>query len=543
MWKAINLSNQKKFFTKFHGIIYYLQKIPFIGNLFSNAHGWSIHFDVAVIPIAFIFNFVMSILTKFLYLVIMILASGYILGIFEIVIIEGNKVQFLFLVTGIILLGIFRDLSYFYTNDRETYTFIKMIRVKAKDYFLGDYFYNIFTHIITYTIALIILFVLQSIGSGVDILKDISVLDIFGLVVFITSIRYLFAYFGLLLNMSEEKSKNLSFIAFGLVLIIFISTLVLIGIDRIIDTSFMYDWKLIPAGILIFCVVTNLMIKNNNIEKLAYQILKVKDFDTAEINDEFISGAKVESKDYNMKEKDFSKYTGMTYLNKLFFHRYKKALFKKTLLGNVIKLGVFGSLIIFQLFLGTPIDPNDAEFITETKKYLPYFAFGISYIAFSGNFFIKFLYYNMDKKLMKHSFYRTPQNVITSIKIRVQKLIKFHLPMFTLFLLNIIIFAKDTYFTTFEIVRTAGFALLGLVFFSFFYLYMYYLIQPFNSEGELSHPVMSFIPYALYMSLFYSASRENSDLILNIIGIICLIFLIVGAVLVYKFAPKRFKTR
>lgn len=543
MWKAINLHNQKSFYSKFHGIVYYLQKIPFIGNLFNNAHGWSRHFDIAVTPVAIIFNFIISFITKLLYLFAMVMISGTILSIFEVNTRESSKAEFLFLITGIILLGLFRDLAFFYTNDRDTYTFVKMIRVKAKDYFLGTYFYQIITHMFTYTIALILLFVFQAMSMQINIFNGISFFDVFGLVVFVTSIRYVFSYIGLKLNLSEEKSQILVYISFGLMIIVFVLTLVLIGINKIFDVSFMYDWKLIPIGIFIFCAISYLMVKNKNIEKLAYQILKVKDFDVSEINDELISGSKVESKDFNMKEKDFSKYTGMTYLNKLFFHRYKKALFKKTLFGNVIKLGVFGSLIIFQLFFGTPIDPNDAEFITETKKYLPYFAFGISYIAFSGNFFIKFLYYNMDKKLMKHSFYRNPVNVLTSIKIRIKELLKFHLPMFSLFLINVIIMAKQTHFINFEIARTAAFALLGFIFFSFFYLYMYYLIQPFNSQGEIGHPVMSFIPYALYLSLFYSASLENSDLILNIIGVVCIAFIVIGAFLVYKFAPKRFKSR
>ena len=41
----------------------------------------------------------------------------------------------------------------------------------------------------------------------------------------------------------------------------------------------------------------------------------------------------------------------------------------------------------------------------------------------------------------------------------------------------------------------------------------------------------------------YESGSKYSDLILNIIGLACLLFLIIGAVLIYKLAPKRVKIR
>lgn len=546
MWKAINLLNQKEFFSKYHGIMFYIQKIPFLGRIFDNAHSWIRHLDFIITPISIIFNFITSIIFKIIYFLFMFITASYVLDIFEKKELLNNTMSVIYFITGIILLGVLRSALFFYENGRDSYIFVKMLRIDPRKYYLGNFFYFNINHTITYSLALIIFINILSLMNGLYILDEISLLGIFSLVSFISTIRYLFAFLFLKLNLSENTAKKWIYISFIITLVIYIIMLILLIAEINIDTRFLYDWKFIPISLIIVLFVTFKIIKNKNIEKIAYENLKIKDFNSANMDVETLSGTKVKVEDMKVGEKDFSNYQGIEYINKIFFFRYKKALFKKKIVGDLIKATILIILLSVQLIFADKINlyyQNNVKEISEIRKILPYLAFGLSYFMFNGEFFIKFLYHNMDKKLLKHNFYREPSNVLKGLKIRIIKLLKFHLPIFILFLSNILLAAKQGNMNVYEILRCGAFAILGYIFFTFYYLYMYYLIQPFTNEGQLKNPIMTIVPWALYMALFVMAPSENRETYLIILGIVCLLFLILGGILVYHFAPSRFKQK
>lgn len=538
MWKEINLSRQKNFFSSYHGLMYFLQKIPFLGRLFDNAHKWVYSLGEIASAISLILSFFTSILKKGFYLIIMFVFFYTIFTNIGMDSFLDKPISIMYIQSIIIFLGIFRDLAYFYSNSGEAYMFIKVLRLDPRDYYLGNYLYEIFTHLITYSLALFLINI--SMFDYADL--GLGFIDIFFIVVFVTSIRYLLAYASIKIKIDEKYYGKIIWLPFILNLILIITSIVLVPTNNVIDFSVLYNWKFGLIGLIIFIAVTYLLIKNYTINSIVYKILKAKDFDTSEIDGELLSGTKVKSDDLVSTDKDFSRYNGIVYINKIFFDRYKKALFKKALLGNTIKIALLVIALLALIFFKSSIVITDEEYIS-AKIYIPYFALGAGYLLFNGSFFTKFLYHNMDKKLMKYSYYRAPNNLVTGIKIRLIELLKRNLLTFILFVINLYLLSNLLQFNLHDKVRTLAFALLGMVFFSFFYIFVYYISQPYTNDGKVNNPILTWIPWAVYMSLIYAGNLGDPNTVLNIIAIICILSLILGPILVYKFGPTKFKAK
>ena len=89
-----------------------------------------------------------------------------------------------------------------------------------------------------------------------------------------------------------------------------------------------------------------------------------------------------------------------------------------------------------------------------------------------------------------------------------------------------------------------AFLLLGLtVLFSFHYLFVYYILQPFTVDGTLSSPLFKFVNYALYF-ISYVQLQLGDELAgwqySAIVGVAAIIYLIVGVFIIQNKAPNTF---
>lgn len=92
------------------------------------------------------------------------------------------------------------------------------------------------------------------------------------------------------------------------------------------------------------------------------------------------------------------------------------------------------------------------------------------------------------------------------------------------------------------IITTFLFIIFLNVFFSVYYLVIYYLLQPFNKNLEVKKMSYSFVTLGMYIISYLMTGVVMNSLMFSILGlVVTTIFIILSLYLVYKYAPKTFK--
>src|SRR5699024_432834 len=97
--------------------------------------------------------------------------------------------------------------------------------------------------------------------------------------------------------------------------------------------------------------------------------------------------------------------------------------------------------------------------------------------------------------------------------------------------------SRDVYILNFV------FSILGMMFFNFHYLFMYYLFQPFTEglkEKSFGYSILNVLAYYIIINALRAFSEIRTTLF-YIIGFFVLIYIIIGFISVRLFAHKRFK--
>ncbi|WP_297376433.1 hypothetical protein [uncultured Helcococcus sp.] len=447
----------------------------------------------------------------------------------------------LFYIAGLTLIGTFRDYDFFYTNNTTSYIFIKQMKLDPKKYYLSSYFYQIILNVISFSL---IYYIILKIAGGFFGQVNISYLNIISFTMIAYSLRFIVAYIFLKRNLTKDKFKIYNYTIYPLMVILLIGLIVLIGIGKIIDVQVLFNPLMLVLAIVIFGILVFRFMATDNIRYISNNFLVIKDLKSIEEAEIDAMGLQAEDGQIKVDGKDFSSYKGIEYINKIFFYRHKSILKKKVRIGNIIKIAIFIGISIGAVYIRQNANlsiAEDAKNIEEIKSYLPYVIFAASYFMYTGEFFVKYCFYNMDKDLMRHAYYRTSENVLKSIKIRIVELIKYYLLPYLFMLGMILIVCASLSFGYAYTISLLLISFAGLLFFSMHYLYIYYLLQPFTESAKVKNPLYSGLTYVIYMIMYFSGTSDSKDLIFKYILIFVVIYLILGGILVYKFAPKRFK--
>ena len=82
------------------------------------------------------------------------------------------------------------------------------------------------------------------------------------------------------------------------------------------------------------------------------------------------------------------------------------------------------------------------------------------------------------------------------------------------------------------------------IFFSVHYLVLYYLLQPYNKDLMVKSVPYSVITLGTYLVSYYVSEINISTLLFSIFGIgFSIIYIVVGLLLVKKYAPLNFRIR
>jgi len=259
---------------------------------------------------------------------------------------------------------------------------------------------------------------------------------------------------------------------------------------------------------------------------------------------------------------------GFAYLNAVFFDRHSKFFRKKLIRRSVFFLLVpilmlWSAIYIVYISGYTDIGWSNLYNIEMNGVYTfipglflepgfegvfnlaPIFFF-IIYIVSMGRVVTASVFTNCDIHMLHYRYYRTRDTILASFKARLKVILRYNFIITTVIYISMISAIAIIYGRMDFKYAAVSFALLTVigVFFAFNDLFLYYVIQPYDSAGKGKSIIYSIINYAIYF-IAWMNFYIRLDFFLYSLVIVAATFVYfgVGTVLLLKLAPKRFKLR
>ncbi|MCK3895117.1 hypothetical protein HCC09_08215 [Streptococcus suis] len=299
---------------------------------------------------------------------------------------------------------------------------------------------------------------------------------------------------------------------------------------------------LVCQGLLIWFGYGYLKQQTNHLDYLYYcmdQSLQMdkKIFELTKGNEYTRQGLQMQAKLSMETGKDLTHLSGMTYLNALLFDRYKKVLYKKVR-GWVLSLVVIlVALEAFRYYL-EPFELTDAVLL----RCLP-FSFMIMYIASSGKVVAQMVFVNCDISMLHYPFYREAKTIIAGFNYRFLQTFKLNLIFaFSLFLA---IMALGRFAFSLETILLTALLLISLTaLFSFHDLFIYYILQPFTKDMDVSNPLYKFLSGALYWVAYLNTQLDlGSHTYILLVSLAMITYVSIGYWILLKKAPQTFRLK
>jgi hypothetical protein len=235
--------------------------------------------------------------------------------------------------------------------------------------------------------------------------------------------------------------------------------------------------------------------------------------------------------------------SGFSYLNAIFFDRHSNFFRKKLLKRCLIILAPLAAVAVLSVFNFFAPDLFDADF--DPFRFAPFFFF-LTYLTSMGSTVTAAVFSNCDIHMLHYSYYRTRETTAASFKSRFAAILRFNTILTAVMAFSALLIARilaGPLHTAHAAVFAALLLCMGL-FFSFNDLFLYYVIQPYDTAGNSKSIVHKIINWVIYFLAFMSLNLR-----LNFIGysifmaVLTALYLAIGSVLLLKFAPGRFRLR
>ncbi|MDW8650238.1 hypothetical protein Q7V74_07675 [Streptococcus suis] len=282
--------------------------------------------------------------------------------------------------------------------------------------------------------------------------------------------------------------------------------------------------------------------KTNHLDYLSYcmdQSLQMdkKIVEMTKGNEYTRQGLQMQAKLSTEKGKDLSHLSGMTYLNALLFDRYKKVLYKKVRNWVLSLVVILVALEAFRYYL-EPFELTDAVLL----RCLP-FSFMIMYIASSGKVVAQMVFVNCDISMLHYPFYREAKTIIAGFNYRFWQTCKLNL-IFAGSLFAVILVLGRFAFSLETVLLTALLLLSLTALFSFHDLFIYYILQPFTKDMDVSNPLYKFLSGALYWVAYLNIKLElGSHTYILLVSLAMIAYVSIGYWILLKKAPQTFRLK
>ncbi|MDO4680953.1 MAG: hypothetical protein Q4A55_06885 [Aerococcus sp.] len=543
----------------YNGWIFYLQRVPGLKHLISDRWYHQQGLISFFMVISVILTWMKSILTRSLYFVL-VWVNATIFGdkLVPLGMPQDIGFQFLFVLSLFSWVGAVLNAYFVDPTERQDVMMIKIFRMEPFSY----YQINAFSEKVLWflTEGVVLTGVMHGIQMG-HFPGQLPILGGFYFLLFFwglgTFLRYLLwpIHQRLITRDTDQAIKRISFIwALSLLISVLIHGLWLIS-PWIWAMGLFFQWPIAVLGILLFLIgMWRIRHYQRDINLAAKQTLS-----TAQLLAGEEDGNAVDTKDLEVNEdvdtlqseKAFEQYHGTTYMNAIFFERVAKRKLtlpyrRLTLILSVAAVSILGLIVFFRAPIEAVLPPEEVEDLYQTVGSI-IVLFAMYTIAMGmGSTLTRLCFFNMDRTMMKNHFYTAPKALRQTINYRSRKLMSYMLPI----LLVIVIFAGASYFLLggrelLPIGLVILTAIVGMLFYSFHNLYLYYLIQPYTENMTIGSPIykiLSTLGYVLLIILSNNFESLTPMSWLIIFGVI-FIYIVVGYGAVIKFAPSRFKLR
>ena len=235
--------------------------------------------------------------------------------------------------------------------------------------------------------------------------------------------------------------------------------------------------------------------------------------------------------------KDLTHLSGMTYLNALLFDRYKKVLYKKVRNWVLSLVVILVALEALRYYLG-PFELTDAILL----RFLP-FSFMIMYIASSGKVVAQMVFVNCDISMLHYPFYREAKTIIAGFNYRFCQICKLNLIFACSLFLTIMVLGRFAF--SMEIILLTALLLISLTaLFSLHDLFIYYILQPFTKDMNVSNPLYKFLSWTLYWVAYLNSTLDlGSHLYILLISLAMIAYVSIGYWILLKKAPQTFRLK
>lgn len=336
---------------------------------------------------------------------------------------------------------------------------------------------------------------------------------------------------------------------FSIVSLIILSlSLLFIGLLKVDGLVILWNpiaWILVPILFLIF-FLANWNYKNYN--QVAQYIHRQYE---KQLN--FNLDNQARTMDVQLKDSDYDKLrtnqeiaslSGYAKLNALFFDRHKRILRKPIMIFTYIGilLGVGGLIFLwFNRTLNIWHPFKIGVFYDSLGFFIPFYM----YLSIGDQRLTKSLFVNCDASLLTYSFYRRPEDILTSYRMRLKEVIKLNAPPPLALMASLAIWL----FLSGMAITPARLILFPLiiayyVFFTIHLLFIYYILQPYTQDVEVKSPLYTIINAAVYL-FCYMPLFIKPNMTKHAIFIISLTILygLAARILIPRFAPQTFRLK
>ena len=544
MWIELKVIQKLKITQAYNKLLFYLQRIPMLGkkipNRFYNAADFKTVISV-IGAIAFLFR---QFLSKALYFGCLFAISHAPFLIDSENQQEVNTIFMVLLFFYSVIVGTFVKIKRIDPGDMFDILCIKQLSMDAKRYYHAQMILEYGMFLISYSIMLGIAFFFM----------DLPIIHALSFTLLLLGLRLAaqVLYINIYQGERETPEKRYNFILIPIIAISFFLTPMYIGGMFELSLPNLFQWSSMLIGLVLIGSMFLILKNTDKYHKIVRTALTSERIQMTQATIQDAQALGVQLKEDDLTEENVvqveSDTTGITYINVLFFAR----------LGHLLKKRIRRSLIVVSILIVVIIgivigvDYFEVEKLTSAQVESAYagpwhlIIIYISSLAYIGEHFTKFCFYNMDRMLMKNNYYRKPEYLLEAIWIRFKIAIRYNFPIFLLISAG----ASLTYFIAGG--RSIPILLLALlstfvmmVFFSVHFLFLYYLIQPYTETMENKSPLYAIATFATFYApaiLVQVTDALSSRIVLIIYGFI-IVYLAVGLFAVTKLAPKRFKLR
>lgn len=522
-----------------NGIVYFFRKIPLVGKLLGDKYRF---YELKQIVFFFypIFALIWQIIKSTMVFAITVLwmtyANKFLGKVFNVEEILAGKIGALSLnqYTASLLVPCFIYLSFaifrnmIVDNGNSIYELFTNFAFDAKEIAKAHLYYIPILRFVGRSLVFVFAF---------KFLADVSIIDSLAMSLAILMTELAASIFWLSYLKDKEKSiLDNGFIQVAIGLILSLILYVLVSFFKI--PSRVSSFSFLILSIIAFIPAYKYMKNFNSYGKIIEKAARKYQLALDEVADYQANSLKIKEKDIG-KEKVRGK--SFAYLNQVFFLRHRRIIRKPILIKSTILLLI--SLVISAYIYVKGFDLN--RNIDEISTFLIPL---VMYILLKQDNILRSMYLNCDKGLMPYGFYREGKNVLAMYKERFKSLLKIMaLPSLSVGVSYLMLASFDRTITLEEKSLSLVYIALLTLFFVSLPLMEYYLLKPFNQEGQKTGKAVIIIDYLIYAAVFFILPQVTSKFsyraFLIVISIFIISFVIISQILVYKLSPRTFKVR